>query len=79
MSKTYLGDAVYADFDGHMITLTTEDGIRATNTIHLEPEVWYALTLYVERLKGTLNKVQPEQDNEDHEADAIDRAAAGEE
>ena len=37
--KTYLGDAVYVDIGAYGITLTTEDGISATNTIYLEPEV----------------------------------------
>ncbi len=49
--KSYLGDAVYVDFDGQGLTLTTEDGIRATNSVYLEPEVWQALTRYVERLR----------------------------
>ena len=53
--KSYLGDAVYADLDqwGCLI-LTTEDGIRATNRIVLEPEVLLALEEYVARLvKGS--------------------------
>lgn len=37
--KRYLGDAVYFEFDGFNVILTTEDGIRATNTIVMEPEV----------------------------------------
>jgi hypothetical protein len=38
--KAYLGDAVYADIDEYgCLLLTTENGIRATNTIVLEPEV----------------------------------------
>lgn len=44
--KRYVGDGVYADFDGFSIVLTTEDGIRATNRIVLEPEVWTALKDY---------------------------------
>lgn len=40
MSKTYLGDAVYAEADGYGgIMLTTEDGVSTTNSIYLEPEV----------------------------------------
>jgi len=45
--KAYLGDAVYADFDGSNLVLTTEDGIRETNRICLEPAVYKALTQYV--------------------------------
>ena len=48
--KAYLGDAVYVDFDGFALWLTTEDGIRETNRICLEPEVYRALTEYVARL-----------------------------
>jgi hypothetical protein len=49
--KAYLGDGVYVEFDGYALVLTTEDGIRATNTIVLEPEVCDALTAYVASLK----------------------------
>ncbi len=56
--KMYLGDAVYAAFEpytlgGGMLTLTTEDGARATNTIHLEPEVWGALQQFMKALVGS--------------------------
>lgn len=50
--KEYLGDGVYADFDGGFLVLTTEDGIRATNQIFLEPEVIGALLAYVEKLRA---------------------------
>jgi hypothetical protein len=49
--RDYLGDAVYAVDDGYSLILTTEDGIRATNTIHLEPEVRAALVRYMDRMK----------------------------
>ena len=42
-AKVYLGDAVYVTHDGYHIVLTTEDGIRTTNTVYLEPPVWAAL------------------------------------
>lgn len=38
---------------------TAEDGIRATNTIYLEPEVWRRLVEYVESLKDRTNEPQP--------------------
>jgi len=50
MEKTYLGDGVYALYDGYQITLTTEDGINVTNTIFLDPHVVEALLLYISRL-----------------------------
>jgi hypothetical protein len=53
MNKEYIGDAVYARFYSYgALVLTTEDGIRATNTIVLEPEVLEALLGYLERLKA---------------------------
>lgn len=48
--RSYLGDAVYAEFDGYHVVLTTEDGYRATNRIYLEPQVLQALDRYVKRL-----------------------------
>ena len=50
-AKEYLGDAVYANFDGYSVVLTTEDGIQATNTIMLEPECLFALDQYLKRLQ----------------------------
>lgn len=55
--KTYLGDGVYVDYnDAGQLVLTTEDGIAATNTIYLEPEVWRSLRGYVDRLKEVLSE-----------------------
>lgn len=51
--KIYLGDAVYAEFDGYGIKLTTEDGLRATNAIYLEPEVYENLIRWVTRTRET--------------------------
>ena len=49
--KEYLGDSVYADWDGFGIVLTTENGYGASNTICLELEVLKALNAYVDRIK----------------------------
>ncbi|MGH7849625.1 MAG: hypothetical protein ACREOP_04950 [Thermodesulfobacteriota bacterium] len=35
--KIYIGDSVYADFDGFNLILTTENGYGPSNTIYLEP------------------------------------------
>ena len=48
--KDYLGDGVYADFDGFAFTLTTENGVSVTNTIVLEPMVMSALARYAKRI-----------------------------
>jgi hypothetical protein len=45
----YLGDAVYADFDGFAFVLTTEDGISASNTIVLEPSVLDEVVAFAKR------------------------------
>lgn len=49
-NKAYLGDGVYAEFDGAGVVLTTQDGVSIQNTIFLEPEVFENLTKYGEAL-----------------------------
>jgi hypothetical protein len=51
--KDYLGDSVYAEFDGHGLTLTTENGYGPSNTIYVEPEVWRAMTAFMKRMTET--------------------------
>ena len=46
MDKRYLGDSVYAAFDGYQIRLTTENGFGPSNEIFIEPEVLKALNRY---------------------------------
>jgi len=55
MEKIYLGDAVYADFDGFHIVLTTSDGIRDTNRICLDPSVTVAFEIYAKNLKKEID------------------------
>jgi hypothetical protein len=50
--KTYIGDGIYADFDGYALILTTEDGITETNRIYVEPREWKTLQAYVRFLNG---------------------------
>jgi hypothetical protein len=54
MNKVYLGDSVYATFDGCVVILTTENGLPddPSNRIVLDPMVYDALTQFVERLKA---------------------------
>lgn len=48
MTKRYLGDGVYAEVDYRgALVLTTENGLRATNTIYLEGEVLAELERFV--------------------------------
>ncbi len=51
IEKRYIGDAVYVDYDGYHIVLTTSDGLRNTNTIYLEPGVWNQLSDWTKELK----------------------------
>lgn len=39
----YMGDAVYAWFDGYQVWLGATDGLTITNQIALEPSVWKSL------------------------------------
>ena len=48
--REYLGDGVYAGWDGYHLWLTTENGITVTNRIALEPTVLATLDLYRRRL-----------------------------
>ena len=45
LEKVYLGDSVYAIYDGYNIVLTTENGLPndPSNLIALEPSVLQAL------------------------------------
>lgn len=58
ITKQYLGDSVYVDFDGYNVVLTTENGHRddPRNRIVLEPEVYKALVTYVDRLETISDK-----------------------
>ena len=50
VKKEYLGDSVYATFDGFYVTLTTENETDvASNTIMLEPSVIIALENFVKK------------------------------
>ena len=51
--KQYLGNSVYADFDGRGITLTTENGYPddPRNIIYLEPQVLASLDEYKRHLR----------------------------
>jgi hypothetical protein len=46
----YLGDAVYASFDGYQIWLKTGDG--GSQQIALEPSVYFALREYAKTVWG---------------------------
>ena len=53
MPRAYLGDSVYADFDGYCVELTTNNGYPddPRNRIVMEPEVIKALIEYLKVYK----------------------------
>jgi hypothetical protein len=57
MKKVYLGDSVYADFDGWHIVLTTENGYPddPRNRICIGPDEYQGLIRYVESLRAKAN------------------------
>ena len=46
----YLGDGLYASFDGYTFWLRASDGRRVTNEVALEPHVMAAFEAYVKRV-----------------------------
>jgi hypothetical protein len=58
MKRTYLGDGVFADFDGYQIVLTAENGIEVTNRVYLEPAVFAALVQYQATLLDWIKEKQ---------------------
>ena len=53
MSATeYLGDSVYANYDGYSIRLYTSNGLMEYSEIYLEPEVADALVRFWKKWKG---------------------------
>lgn len=54
-NKVYLGDSVYADFDGYHIVLTTENGYGPSNTVYLDASVVVELQRYITNLNQAEN------------------------
>lgn len=50
--RVYLGDGLYADFDGYQVRLFAHNGVSDTNEVFLEPDVLSAFLRYVDSLKG---------------------------
>lgn len=48
---TYLGDGLYASWDGHQIELYASNGIRKTNSVFLDGQVFAAFEEFVQRIK----------------------------
>ena len=54
--KQYLGDAVYADWDGMHVILTTSDGVYESNRILLNDQVMAQLNDYFKRKQDGAKK-----------------------
>jgi len=50
MKKEYLGDSVYASFDGYSIRLSTSNGYVEDNIIFLDPQVFQALVSWAKKM-----------------------------
>ena len=52
--KTFVGDSVYAEWDGYELILTTDNGYPddPRNRIVLDPQVWSALVQWLDRAKS---------------------------
>jgi hypothetical protein len=48
--KEYLGDSVYAAYDGDGIMLTTENGAGPSNEIFMDPDTIKAFMRFVQQL-----------------------------
>lgn len=52
----YLGDALYACFDGYQISLKANDAFNPSDIVYLEPTVLENFLEYVELLKKYINE-----------------------
>lgn len=52
--EEYLGDGLYASYDGYELVLKANSHISPTDTVYLEPAVWEALKKFVERAKTAM-------------------------
>ena len=50
MEDEYLGDGVYASFDGHQIWLDTRASAHSDNKIALDSEVFFKLMAYQKKI-----------------------------
>ena len=58
-AKAYLGDGVFAYWDGAKVILSTEDGTSVESRMVLEPEVLLNLDTYVQFAKAAAGLTDP--------------------
>lgn len=61
MKKEYLGDGLYARYDGNGIWLTSENGVEVLNQVYLEPEVVAVFEQYLGRLERWISAQREEE------------------
>jgi len=49
ITRTHLGDGVYAEFDGFQICLYTLNGEARTNEVYLDAYVWKSMLEFMKR------------------------------
>lgn len=49
MSRCYLGDSVYVEYDGYDVIICTNNGRGDENTIYLNPDVIKRLLEYLQK------------------------------
>lgn len=55
MRKTYLGDGLYATFDGYELVLKANSDESPTDTVYLDPRVTDELLEFIRRCRGECN------------------------
>lgn len=54
--EEYLGDGLYARYNGHQIALMANSHISPTDTVYLDPDVFASLQRFVERIAAAENE-----------------------
>lgn len=49
MQPIYLGDGLYAEFDGYHIVLKANSHTEPTDIVYIDPHVWASLKKFVEQ------------------------------
>ena len=63
--SSYLGDGLYAHYDGYQIRLFSSNGIEIREQVFLDSETTHFFVSYVERLNEKKNAGVHKADNED--------------
>jgi hypothetical protein len=51
-NPTYLGDGLYAEFDGFQVKLYASNGVTHTNVVYLEPGVLQSFLTWIAQVKA---------------------------